>query len=110
MKTQTKIAIDWQLAENILDRLGYSLRDLSIEYGGVVIPSGDISHELYYPSIYNSHNLLGYVWIENDIYSAKHGHNHRTPEMAALDLLDEGLVQSIADSILLERQLVPDYF
>jgi hypothetical protein len=111
MQSQTKIAIaDWQLADSILNRLGYSLQDLSIEFGDVVIPSGDISHQLWYDSIDNACTIMGYVWIENGIYYAKHGHNHKFPEIAALDLLDEGLVQTTAVRILLDRQLASEYF
>jgi hypothetical protein len=110
MKTQTKIAIDWQLAKNILDRLGYSLQDLSLDFGDVVIPDGDVSHQLWYDLIDNACTIMGYVYVENDIYYARFDRNHRTPETAALDLLDEGLVQTTAAKILLERQLVPDYF
>jgi hypothetical protein len=102
--------IDHQLAQAILDRLCYELEDLSQKYGDVVIPSGDISHELYYSSHYNNHNLLGFIWCENDIYYTSSGNNHRSPEIAALDLLDTELVQITAAKILLERQTFPDYF
>jgi hypothetical protein len=108
--TTTKIDIDFLLAQSILDRLGYSLQDLSLEYGNVVIPSGDISHQLWYDSIDNACTIMGYVWIENGIYYVRPDRNHKTPEQAALDLLDEGLVQTTAAKILLERQMLPDYF
>jgi hypothetical protein len=107
--TVTRTNINFQLAESILDKLGFVLRDLSLIYGDVVIPSGDISHELYYSSHYNNHNLLGFIWIENEIYYTKPDSNHRSPEIAALDLLDPGLVQTTAAKILLERQAFPDY-
>lgn len=110
MFAPTKIKIDHKLAESILDRLGYSLEDLSLKYGDVVIPSGDISHQLWYDSIENACTIMGYVWIENDIYYAKHDRNHHTPELAALDLLDSKLVQATANDILHERQALPDYF
>jgi hypothetical protein len=106
----TKIKIDHLLAQSVLDRLGYDLQDLSLEYGDVVIPSGDISHQLWYDSIDNACTILGYVWVENDVYYAKHDSNHHTPELAALDLLDEKLVQATANDILREREVLPDYF
>lgn len=40
-------SLDFQMAQSILDRLGMSLQDLSLEFGNVVIPDGDISHQLY---------------------------------------------------------------
>ena len=105
----TKIDIDFQLARSILDHLGFDLQDLSLEFGDVVIPSGDISHQLWYDSIHNACTIIGYVWIEHDIYYAKPDRNHRHPELAALDLLDERLVQTTAAKILLDRSLFPDY-
>ncbi len=105
----TKIDIDFLLAQSVLDRLGYTLEDLSLTYGDVVIPSGDISHQLWYDSIENACTIIGYVWIENDIYYTSLGNNHRDPDIAALDLLDPGLVQATAAKILLERQALPDY-
>ena len=110
MITETKVAIDWQLASDILDRLGYSLQDLSLDFGDVIISDGDISHVLYYSSHHSTFNSMGSIWVENGIYYAKPDRNHRTHEMAALDLLDPELVQATAAKILLERQLVPDYF
>ena len=98
----TKIDIDFQLARSILDHLGFDLQDLSLEFGDVVIPSGDISHQLWYDSIHNACTIIGYVWIEHDIYYAKPDRNHRHPELAALDLLDERLVQTTAAKILLD--------
>jgi hypothetical protein len=106
----TKIKIDHKLAESILDRLGYTLEDLSLKYGDVVISSGDISHHLYYGSVWSTANLMGYVNIENGIYYANPDSNHHTAELAALELLDERLVQSTAIKIVEERQSSPDYF
>ena len=102
--------IDHLLAQSILDELGFSLQDLSLEYGDMAIPSGDISHQLWYDSIDNACTILGYVWIENGIYYARHDRNHHTAEQAALDLLDPTLVQATAIKIQLEKQLLPDYF
>jgi hypothetical protein len=110
MSALTKIKIDHRLAGSVLDRLGYLLEDLSLKYGDVVIPSGDISHQLWYDSIDNSCTIMGYVWVENDIYYAKPDRNHHTPEIAALDLLDPKLVQATANDILAERESLPDYF
>jgi hypothetical protein len=105
----TKIDIDFQLAQSILDRLGYTLEDLSLTYGDVVIPSGDVSHQLWYDSIHNACTIMGYVWCENDIYYTSLGNNYRLPELAALDLLDPAVVQTTAANILLEREAFPDY-
>lgn len=105
----TKIDIDYLLAQSILDRLGFDLQDLSLEFGDVVIPSGDISHQLWYDSTDNACTIMGYVWCEHEIYYSKPSRNHRHPELAALDLLDERLVQTTAAKILLERQAFPDY-
>jgi hypothetical protein len=113
MKTTTLPAvtnptIDFQMAQSILDKLGYSLQDLSLDYGDVVIPSGDISHQLYYSSIHSTINLMGYVWTESDLYYVG-TNNHKTPEQAALELLDPAVVQRTAIEIELERAMVPDY-
>lgn len=103
--------IDHLIAQSILDRLGMSLQDLSLEYGDVVIPDGDISHQLYYGSNYNASTLLGYVWCENDIYYTSNviGGNHSHPELAALDLLDRATVIDCLYAIELERAMSVDY-
>jgi hypothetical protein len=103
--------IDFQMAESILDRLGYRLRDLSLEFGDVVIPQNDVTHELYYPSINNNHTIAGYIYCENGIYyaSGSHWNNHKTPEQAALDLLDRAIVNDCQYQIELERASAPDY-
>jgi hypothetical protein len=101
--------VDYLLAQSILDELGYSLQDLSLEYGDMVIPSGDISHQLWCDSVDNACTIMGYVWIENEIYYARHDRNHYTAEQAALDLLDPALVEKTAIKIQLEKQLLPDY-
>jgi hypothetical protein len=103
--------IDFQMAESILDRLKYTLRDLSLEFGDVIIEDGDITHELYYPSINNSHTIAGYIYCENGIYyaSGSHWNNHKTPEQAALDLLDRAIVNDCLYQIKLERAAAPDY-
>jgi hypothetical protein len=107
------IQIDFQMAQSILDRLGYTLRDLSLEYGDVVIPHDDITHELHYPSHHNSHNIAGYIYCDNGIYytSGEHWNNHRQPECAALDLLDRAVVEDCRYTIDLERAAsdMPDY-
>jgi hypothetical protein len=103
--------IDFKLAQSILDRLGYTLRDLSLEYGDVILPQGDITHELHYPSINNSHNIVGYIYCENGIYyaSGSHWNNHKQAECAALDLLDQSVVQDAKYQIEIERAMAPDY-
>lgn len=106
---KTKVEIDHQLAASIIDHLGFSLQDLSLDYGDVVIPSGDISHQLFYGSTYSDINLLGYIWVENGVYYVANGGNHRSADQAALDLLPVDLVQDAATRILLERSTIPDY-
>lgn len=101
--------IDFQMAQAILDRLGYNLQDLALDYGDVVIPSGDISHQLWYGSIDNSCNLLGYIWIENDIYYTATGGNHQHAECAALELLDPQAVRDCQLAIELERATAINY-
>jgi hypothetical protein len=103
--------IDFQMAESILDRLGYTLRDLSLKYGDVIIEDGDITHELYYPSLGNTHTIAGYIYCESGIYyaSGSHWNNHKTPECAALDLLDRAIVNDAMYQIEIERASVPDY-
>lgn len=109
-QTKTENQIDHKLAASILDRLGYSLQDLSLEYGDVVIPSGDVSHQLWYDSIENACTIMGYVWCENGIYYVSGNANYETPEEAALELLDRHLVEVTAAKIRLDRLLGPDYF
>jgi hypothetical protein len=104
------VAIDDKMAQSILDRLGYTLQDLALEYGDVVIFDNDISHQLYYGSEYNAANLMGYVWLENGIYYTGAGINHKSPELAALDLLERHLVVDTAYAIELERATAKDYF
>lgn len=107
----TEVFIDDKMAQSILDRLGYTLQDLSLDYGDVVIPDGDISHQLYYGSEYSSTNLMGYIWVENDIYYVKTGAmNHLSPELAALELLPRHIVIDTAYQIQDERATAPDYF
>jgi hypothetical protein len=103
--------IDHLMAESILDRLGYKLRDLSLEFGDVIIPHNDMTHELYYPAINNSHTIAGSIYCENSIYyaSGSHWNNHKTPEQAALDLLDRAVVNDAMYQIEIERAAAPDY-
>lgn len=103
--------IDFQMANLIIDRLGYSLRDLSLEYGDVVIPQEDVTHELYYSSNHNSHTIAGYIYCEFGIYyaSGAHWNNHKTAACAALDLLDRATVNDCRYQIELERASAPDY-
>lgn len=103
--------VDFQMAQSILDRLGYCLRDLELEYGDVCFAQGDITHELYYGSIYNTHNIIGYVRCENSCYYTDGNSNYKTPEQAALDLLDRAIVEDARLAIDLERASsdMPDY-
>jgi hypothetical protein len=103
----TKIDINFQLAQSILSRLGYELEEIDIHGDG---NGSGITHHLFYGSIYNTANIMGYVSCEHGIYYAKPENNHRTAELAALELLDEKLVQATAIKILDERQALPDYF
>lgn len=104
-------SIDHLMASSILDRLGMSLQDLSLEYGDVIIPDSDISHQLYYSSNYNASTLMGYIWCEQGIYYTSNviGGNHHSPEQAALDLLDRATVIDCLYAIELERAMAVDY-
>ena len=95
--------IDFQLAQSILDQLGYTLRDLEMEYGDVCFAEGDIAHELYYGSLYNTHNIAGFVRCENSCYYTDGNNNYKTPEQAALDLLDRAIVEDARYTIEIER-------
>jgi hypothetical protein len=110
-KSLESAPIDHLMAESILDRLGYRLRDLSLEFGDVIIPHNDMTHELYYPAINNSHTIAGSIYCENGIYyaSGSHWNNHKTPEQAALDLLDRAIVNDAMYEIETERAAAPDY-
>jgi hypothetical protein len=100
--------IDHLLADSILDRLGYTLQDLSLDYGDVVIENGEISHQLYYSSIYSTANIMGYVYHENNFYYTFTGNNRSTPQEAALDLLDRETVENMAIATKLERSKTPN--
>ena len=95
--------IDFQLAQSILDRLGYTLRDLEMEYGDVCFAEGDITHELYYGSLYNTHNIIGYVRQEVGYYYTDGQNNYQHAECAALDLLDRAIVEDARYTIEIER-------
>ncbi len=104
--------IDFKMAESILDRLGYTLRDLELEYGDVCFAEGDIVCELYYGSLYNTHNIAGFVRRENSCYYTDGNNNYKTAECAALDLLDRAIVEDARRAIEAERASsdMPDYF
>ena len=91
------------LATDILETLGYDLEDLSLKYGDVVIPGGDISHQLLYQHKNGSTEVIGYVYIENGIYYTGKHNNYVTAQQAALDLIDSKTVQNIAFALELER-------
>jgi hypothetical protein len=108
---QTTTAIDHRMADCILDRLGCTLEDLSIKYGDVIIPSGDITHQLYYGSNYSTANLLGYVWCENGVYfTGGGGGNHETPQQAAIELLDSLLVADCKLALEDHQATAVEYF
>lgn len=93
--------IDATTAQYILDKLGYSLQDLSEEFGNVSVGDDDISHQLHYLSIDSTFNLMGYVWMENDLYyvrSSECSGNYRTPQQAALQLIDPKLIEQCLQS------------
>lgn len=104
-------SIDHLMASSILDRLGFTLQDLSLDYGNVIIPDSDISHQLYYSSNYNANTLMGYIWCEQGIYYTSNviGGNHQSPYVAALDLLDRATVIDCLYTIELERAMAVDY-
>jgi hypothetical protein len=108
-KSTSNAAIDFQMAESILDRLGYVLDDLSLKYGDVCICNGDISHQLYYSSTANSANIVGYVRVENGIYYVKWD-NYKTAEQAALELIDRELVEKTRLAIESDRNSSIEYF
>lgn len=99
---------DHKMAASILDRLGYTLQDLSLEYGDVVVADGDISHQLYYGSEYSTANIIGYVWIECGIYYTRIN-NYRTPEEAAIELIPSVLVNQAKAEIEADRSMAVDY-
>lgn len=103
--------IDFQLAQSILDRLGYTLRDLELEYGNICFAPGEITHELYHGSLYNTHNIAGFVRCENSCYYTDGNNNYKTPEQASLDLLDRAIVEDARYAIEIERAstVMPDY-
>lgn len=109
MTTSTTITtvINHQLADAILDKLGYTLEELDV-YGDRGWENNEISHQLYYGSIDNAGTVLGYVRIENGIYYST-DNNYRTPQQAALDLIPSHLVRQIARDIELERESAVEY-
>ena len=109
--TISTTSIDAKMAESVLHELGYMLQDLSLEYGDVVIPSGDITHQLYRSSIHSAYNLFGYVWCENGLYyiSTDYYSSYRTPEEAAVMLIDKKVVAECVRYIQDRRDAAPDY-
>jgi len=101
-----QLITDHQLANSILDILGYTLEDLSLNYGDVVIPQGDISHQLY-----RNNSLLGHIWIWAGSYHISPNCIDRThPALAAMDLLSQAEIAFAKLQIEANRALVPDYF
>ena len=101
--------IDHMMASSIIDRLGFTLQDLSLEYGDVVISGGDISHQLWYDSVDGECTIIGYVNVDNDIYYASGNNNYSTAQQAALELLDWETVDDCRYTIELERAIAVDY-
>lgn len=103
--------IDHKMAQSVLDELGYNIQDLSLEYGDVVIPSGDITHQVYYSSTRSDYELMGYIWCENDLYyvATNYYDSYRTPQEAAIQLLDKKVVAECVDRIQQRRDAAPDY-
>ena len=96
-----KMLIDHITACNVLENLGYSLDCIDIG------ANCDISHQLYYSSIYSSFNLLGYIYRENGIYYSGNGDtNCVSPEQAAILLLPNKLVQSTILELKVEGCLI----
>ena len=96
---------DHRLASSILDHLGYTLRDLSLEYGDIVITHGDISHDLFW-----GNSLLGHVWTWGGDYHTSLNYSSRiTAELAALDLLPSYEIEAAVKQLEINRALVPDY-
>jgi hypothetical protein len=110
MTTSTAIAtvIDHQLAQSILDKLGYTLEELDV-FGDRGWENNEISHQLYYGSIDNAGTILGYVRVENGIYYST-DNNYRTPQEAALDLIPSHLVAKTIGQIEESRATMPAYF
>lgn len=100
--------IDSKIAAIILDELGFTLQDLSLEYGDVCIADGDISHQLYYESIYSSANVYRYIYKDGDIYYTDGFNNFSSPELAALDCVTES-DRIYALNRFYAKQLAVDY-
>jgi hypothetical protein len=97
---------DHQLASSILDNLGYTLYDLSEEYGGMIINQGDVSHQLFFNNV-----LMGYVWLWGTKYHTSIDVTDRlTPELAALTLLPKSQIDRAVLEINFRRSAVPEYF
>jgi hypothetical protein len=102
-------AIDFKMAESILDRLGYSIEDLSLNYPDVVFENGEISHQLWYGSIASTCNIMGYICQCNGVYYVSGNRNYATYQQAALELLNPNVVEDCRFAIELERSMAVDY-
>lgn len=101
--------IDHKIASIILDELGFTLEDLSLKYGDMCIENGQISHQLYYASVYSSANIAAYIYHDNGIYYTSVGlNNFSTPQLAAIDMISESDCY-YALNLFYARQLDLDY-
>ena len=100
---------DHKMAQSIIDRLGFDLQDLSLDFGDIVVGNNDISHQLWYDSNTNACTVVGYVWMENGCYYISGGGNHATPQQAALELLNPTSVKDCAHILELERSMEKEY-
>jgi hypothetical protein len=89
--TFTIDAIDPRMAESILERLGYNLNELNADSDRAPT-NGEISHQLHYPSLNSSFNVMGYIYCDNDIFYTNGDNNYRHAELAALELIPSHLL------------------
>jgi hypothetical protein len=85
------ISIDWRMADKILSRLGYNLDELNAD-SDYEPTNGAVSHQLHYPSSYNSCNIMGYIYCDNGIFYTNGDNNYRHAEEAALELIPDRLI------------------
>lgn len=101
--------IDFKMAESILDRLGYSIEDLSLNHPDIAFENGEISHQVWYDSIDSTCNILGYIRQCNGVYYVSGSRNYTTYQQAALELLNPTIVEECRYVIELKRAMATDY-